>query len=79
MLGCMSHSWKIAVSQQCEHGGEWSRGQEDQALEKKGPFPACPAAPNPRPSRTNREGVDRGLAPPPPQLSGPQKIGQDNH
>lgn len=36
MLGCMSHSWKIAVSQQREHGGEWSRGQEDQALEKKG-------------------------------------------
>lgn len=78
MLGCVSHSWKIAVSQQCEHGGEWSRGQEDQALEKKGLSLLALLAPNPGPSRTNREGADRGLAPPPPELSSPQKIGQDN-
>lgn len=60
------------------------RGLEEQApkiqpCRKKGllcELPRCPHAP--APSRPNRVGPDRGSAPP-PQLSCPQKTGQDNH
>ncbi|KAK5886192.1 hypothetical protein CesoFtcFv8_017248 [Champsocephalus esox] len=75
----MSRSWKIAVSQQHEHGAGGS-GPGDAALQEKRAFfelPCCPHAPATAPSRPNREGADRGSAPP-PHLSCPQKTGQDN-